>query len=278
MTIDRHHAIGEATVTRVAEITAALPAATLFPGWAGQEAASHTLEISVHSWLVRHRDRVILVDTGVGNGKARGSAMFNDLHTPFLDRLAAAGVVPAEVTDVLLTHLHTDHVGWNTVEHDGRWVPTFPNARTVLPRAGYDWFATGPGRDAPNRDMFLDSVVPVVEAGNVLFVPPEGGEVLDGWSYHPTPGHSVDHMSIILQSAGARAMFAGDVMHHPVQVAHPELSSMFCADPARGRLSREWALNEAAKDGMPWFSSHNCAPSAGRVDLAEGGGYRWVSA
>ncbi len=278
MNTAQSHGIGDATVVGITEITAALPAATLYPGWTGREAATDTLEISVHSWLVRDRGRVILVDAGVGNGKSRSFPMFNDLHTPFLERLAAAGVRPADVTHVLLTHLHTDHVGWNTVLRDGRWVPTFPNARTILPRAGWDWFTTGPGRDKPNRDMFADSVVPVVEAGNVQFVPPDGGAVLDGWRYHPTPGHSVDHMSIILHSAGARAFFAGDVVHHPVQVAHPELSSMFCADPARGRQSRDWALAEAAKDGMTWFSSHACAPSAGRIEPVADGGYRWVPA
>ena len=283
MTIGPDHRVGAMSIARIGEIEASFPAATLIPGWTAEaanlgqtpdEAASGQLGLSVHSWLVRSGNRVILVDAGVGNGKTRRQALFNGLSTPFLTRLAEAGVAPIDVTDILLTHLHTDHVGWLTTLRDGRWIPTFSNARTLMPKAGWDWFVTGEGRTQPNRDMVLDSVLPVVEAGQVAFVPPEGGEALAGFRYHPTPGHSLDHMSIILESAGERAIFAGDVLHHPVQVARPELNSMFCADPAQARRSRLWALGTAAQDGLTWFSSHCPAPSVG-VIRASTEGYRW---
>lgn len=190
----------------------------------------------------------VLVDTGIGNGKLRASRSFDRLDTPWLARLAAAGVAPGDVTDVLLTHLHTDHVGWNTRRAaDGRWVPTFPNACYVFPRAGRDLFEGPGGWARPNFDMYADSVLPVIEAGQADLVGAEGGEVLDGFVYHPTPGHSPDHMSIAFRSAGEGALFAGDVVHHPVQVRRPSWNSVFCADAAQARASRLWGLDHASE-------------------------------
>ncbi|ACL62444.1 beta-lactamase domain protein (plasmid) [Methylobacterium nodulans ORS 2060] len=269
--------IGHATVTRISEITAEFPAGKLLPdydpalerpdpvGSSPVDAAGGQLTVSVHSWLVRIGGLTVLVDAGIGNGKTRASKLFDHLDTPWLDRLATAGARPEDVTHVLLTHLHTDHVGWNTVPGDGGWVPTFPNARTLMPHRGYELFMSPEGRARPNHDMFADSVLPVVAAGRTEFVPPEGGESLADFTYVPTPGHSPDHMSILLRSDGREALFAGDVLHHPVQVARPDWCSMFCEAPEEARRSRLRMLDLAAERRLIWFSSHCAGTSAGTV-------------
>jgi glyoxylase-like metal-dependent hydrolase (beta-lactamase superfamily II) len=268
--------IGQAIVTRILEVTLAFPARRLLPdrepapgrapgAEASAEAATETLSLSVHAWLVRIGGLTVLVDAGIGNGKTRCSPLFDHLDTPWLDRLAAAGARPEDVTHVLLTHLHADHVGWNTVLRAGRWMPTFPNARIVMPRRGCAQFTAPGGRQHRNYGLFADSVLPVIEAGQADFVPDEGGTVLAGFTYLPTPGHSTDHMSILLQSDGGEALFAGDVLHHPSQVAHPDWSSMFCEDPEEARRSRLRALDFAAGRGLTWFSAHLTGTSAGRV-------------
>ncbi|UIN36846.1 MBL fold metallo-hydrolase [Methylobacterium oryzae] len=278
--------VGDASVTKIPEIIADFPAGKLLPGYEPAALPPHRdgsrtlggdgghLPLSIHSWLVRVGAMTVLVDSGVGNGKHRASTLFDRLDTPWLDRLAAAGARPDDVTHVLLTHLHTDHVGWNTVPGPDGWVPTFPNARTLMPRLGYELFTAPGGRSRPNHDMFADSVLPVVEAGLAEFVPPEGGEVLSGFTYLPTPGHSRDHMSIIFRAEGREALFAGDVLHHPVQVARPDLSSMFCEAPEEARRSRGRMLDLAAERGLTWFSSHCAGSSAGTV-TRDGERFAW---
>ena len=259
--------IGRAVVTKVHESSLAFPAAKLLPDRdaRGGDSRDGLLTLNVHSWLVRVDGMTVLVDAGIGNGKRRAVAAFDGLDTPWLARLAAAGARPEDVTHVLLTHLHTDHVGWNTVPGPAGWVPTFPNAVTVMPLTGYRFFTSPQGRARPNHDMFADSVVPVVEAGRVRFVGPDEAEPVPGFTFIPTPGHSIDHMSILLRSEDREALFAGDVLHHPDQVAHPNLCSMFCEQPDEARRSRRRMLDLAADSGLTWFSSHCTGTSAGRV-------------
>ena len=279
--------VGRASVAKIPEIAIAFPADTLLPGYHPDGAPPtdgsppiddqrRQLTVSVHSWLVRVGALTVLIDAGVGNGKARAAKAFDHLDIPWLDRLAAAGARPDDITHVLLTHLHTDHVGWNTVRGPGGWVPTFPNARTLLPQRGYELFTAPDSRSRPNYDMFADSVLPVVQAGRVDRVPPEGGEMLPGFTFLPTPGHSPDHMSILLQAGGQEALFAGDVLHNPVQVARPDLSSMFCAHPEEARRSRLQVLNLAADRSLTWFSSHCAGTSVGAISRGADG-FAWSS-
>jgi len=281
--------IGEVTVTRIAETMIEMaPPERLFPDWrpellAGEErrfapsapaSLRERIPTSVHSWLVKTPGATILVDTGIGNGKTRPQRYFDHLDTPYLERLALAGVTPEQVDHVLITHIHTDHVGWNTRSIGGRWVPTFPNATYVFPRRGHDYFSSAEGRARPNYGMYDDSIVPVIASGQARMVAPEGGEVLPGITYLPTPGHSVDHMSIGLTSQGEEALFAGDIMHSPIQVHAPELCSVFCADHVAARQSRERVLNYCAEHKALYFSSHFAETSAGRITRARGS-YLW---
>ncbi len=121
---------------------------------------------SVHSWVLRTKHNTILIDSCAGNDKHRPSLpRFHQLKLPFLERLATAGVTPESVDFVLCTHLHADHCGWNTRLLDGRWVPTFPNAKYVFSKAEQDHWAGPAGRQGFNAGVYADSVLPVVESG-----------------------------------------------------------------------------------------------------------------
>jgi glyoxylase-like metal-dependent hydrolase (beta-lactamase superfamily II) len=234
--------------------------------------------LSIHSWVIRHDGKTIIVDTGVGNDKTRPFARYFDrLKTPYLARLRDVGISPEEVDYVLHTHLHVDHVGWNTTLVDDRWVPTFPKARYIFSAKEYAYFTDPANLSERNRTSFqvqTDSVTPIVEAGIAEMIEVTGDEVIPGFSFHSTPGHSVDHASIVLESAGVRAVFAGDVLHHPIQILKPTLRSVF--DPERDRTlrSRQWVLDFAADQEAMMFSSHFPATSAGHVTRA-GEAYRW---
>ena len=248
--------------------------------------------MSVHSWLVHHNGQVILVDAGAGNDKRRPQQKALDsLSNPFLDRLRAAGVAPEDVDVVLITHIHSDHVGWNTRLEDGRWVPTFPNAHIILSDLEYGYgLALTAGDDAaiqsvreraglgepvrtPVSGTFADSIMPLASA-NIRQVSVDGSEVLPGIRFLPTPGHSIDHASIELVSDGDTALFPGDVFHHPVEVFDPDLVSMFCEFPDASRLSRRWLLDHAATTRSTIFSSHFPGSSVGRVTRVADG-FAW---
>ncbi len=296
MTRPKTYRIGSAEVTRIPELQLdGFTPAALLPGWTDDDDAparrrpgSLTPEsftpdgrrvlLSVHSWLIRDRGRTILVDTGAGNDKDRPHARYFDrLRTPYLDRLAAAGVTPEAVDYVLLSHLHVDHVGWNTRLTDGAWVPTFPNARYVFSRREYEFFSDPANRSERNRTSAQaqeDSVDPVIAAGLADTIEVDGQEVIPGLSFHPTPGHSPDHASIVLQSDGEQAIFAGDVLHHPIQVERPDLVSIFDADLEATLRSRHWVLSYAADADATFFASHFPSTAAGRVER-DGDGFAW---
>lgn len=289
------HRVGNATVTRVAELfLPELPASYLFPDrdrsilsadrprWIGSENTSadgQHLALSVHSWIVKTGRHTIVIDTGAGNGKSRPlNAVFNQLDNPWLERLAAAGVRPADVDFVLITHLHVDHVGWNTVRKDDRWVPTFPNAQYVFSAAEHSFYGDEQNVQAPSAGVFADSVQPVVDAGQALLLDTQQQSMLadlEGFTFHRTKGHSFDHLSIGFTSEGEHALFSGDVMHHPVQVARPEWNSVFCEFQDDALRSRLWALNYAADHEATFFSSHFPGTSAGRVTRDEAG-FVWL--
>ena len=222
---------------------------------------------SVHSWVLRTGRHTILVDTCVGNDKTRhGFPSWTNRQGPFLERLAEAGVAPEAVDFVLCTHLHVDHVGWNTRLVDGRWVPTFPNAKYLFARREYDHWQqierqTG---DRVDDGSFDDSVLPVVEAGQALLVESDRG-IEDGLFLAPAPGHTPGHITLNLVSRDRKALFTGDIMHHPIQVYYPDWSSGFCTDPVQSRKTRRDVLEFCADQGALMLPAHFGAPHAGRV-------------
>lgn len=272
MTDNALKTLGQFQVQKLTEKTLVFPAAKLLPGAEAIEAGVGELAVSVHSWLVETAGAKIIVDTGIGNHKRRVQTVFNEQNSDFLERLEAAGFGRNEVTHVLLTHLHGDHVGWNTILEDGRWIPTFPNATYIMPRASIDHLETT--SDDPLMPLYLDSVKPVIASGQAMLIEPEV-EPLQGFRYISTPGHTRDHCSILLQTADRAGLFAGDVMHHPLQVQHPELNSVFCADAEAARQARLKVLGFAADSHALYFSSHFGSSSVGEVTRSDDG-FSWA--
>jgi glyoxylase-like metal-dependent hydrolase (beta-lactamase superfamily II) len=214
----------------------------------------------------------IAVDTCVGNDKERANPAWAHQHLPFLEDMQAAGFAPESVDVVVCTHLHVDHVGWNTRLVDGRWVPTFPNARYVLAAPEFEyWKATTPGGD----DVFGDSVAPVAAAGLADLVPLD--HRLDGGiRFDPTTGHTPGHVSVVIESAGERAVITGDMIHTPVQVAEVGRSSAFDYDQAEAATTRQSFLQRYADDTLV-IGTHWGGPGAARV-RSDGSGWRLESA
>ena len=228
---------------------------------------SGRLILSFHSFVLRTGRHTVLVDACVGNDKERPERpSWHRLDSPYLDNLAAAGVRPEEVDFVLCTHLHGDHVGWNTRLENGRWVPTFPNAKYIFARTEYEyWEKEQAEAGAPiNHGSFNDSVLPVVEAGRAVMVESDHA-IEDGVWLEPAPGHTPGNVVLNLVSNGARAVIAGDTIHHPLQFAHPEWSSSFCTDPALSRKTRTAFIERLAESDELLLTAHFPTPTVGRV-------------
>ena len=195
------------------------------------------LKMSIHSLVVETPTRRILVDTGLGNDKqGRTVPTWNDRHGPFLDDLTAAGFAPDSIDSVLCTHLHVDHVGWNTRLDGGRWVPTFVKARYLFAETEYAYWrdhSTEPDKAA----IFADSVAPIVEAGKADLVAGDA-RICEEITLIPTPGHSPGHVSLHVRSAGEEGLLTGDVAHHPCQMAHLDWSSTADSDPKQSAQTR----------------------------------------
>jgi glyoxylase-like metal-dependent hydrolase (beta-lactamase superfamily II) len=181
--------------------------------------------------------------------------------------LAGAGVRPEDIDYVLCTHLHVDHVGWNTRLVDGRWVPTFPNARYVFHKdevahwREHDYPVTGPGT---GDGWFEDSVLPVIAAGKADLVGNDFA-VDDAFTILPTPGHSPGHFCVDVRGGGRRAVLAGDVVHHPIQVARPQWNSRFCLDGGQARATRRAFVEAHADTDTTILAAHFATPTAGRI-------------
>jgi glyoxylase-like metal-dependent hydrolase (beta-lactamase superfamily II) len=234
--------------------------------------AQDRLITSVHSWLIRTRHHTVLVDACAGNHKDRpGFARFHQLDTPFLERLRAAGAAPEAIDIVLCTHLHSDHVGWNTMRRDGRWVPTFPNAKYLFSRAENEYGdpRRNPRADAdPQRsNAYRDSVLPVIESGQAVLI--DGRHAIDdALLIEPAAGHTIGHVILKLAQADERALFCGDVVHHPLQVYAPHWNSGFCELPDEARATRRRVLDYCAEERALLFPAHFAAPHVAAVNRA----------
>ncbi len=226
------------------------------------------LILSVHSYLIRKPHHTILVDTCVGNHKERPSTKaWHQLDTPWLESLRGLGVAPEDVDFVLCTHLHVDHVGWNTRLIDGRWVPTFPNARYLFHRGEYaHWeaIARAQGQERGTEGCFEDSVLPVMEANEAVLI--DGDHRIDDTLWlEPTPGHSPGHVCLHLESGGGHVVFTGDLMHHPLQCARPDWNSRFCHDADQSRRSRTAFVERHADTDTMLLAAHFATPTIGRI-------------
>lgn len=236
--------------------------------------AANAMVLSIHTWLVRTPHHTVLIDTCVGNHKERPDfPAFDRLDVPWVDRLAAAGVAPEQVDFVMCTHLHVDHVGWNTRLSNGRWVPTFPNAKYLFGRREFEHW-TSAGAPEFNQASIQDSVLPVVEAGLSQLV--DDGYCLDDTlTVEPTHGHTAGHVMIRARSGGATGLFTGDTMHSPIQCCYPDVNTAFCEDQVAARAVRRRIFGEAAEHGHLLLPVHFGAPHFGRV-RAEGDAFAFL--
>ena len=281
--------IGNAEIYKVDEIARmALEAKWLFPAidedfvraqrhWLGDnlvEPGSTRLYMSFHSYVIRTRHHTILVDACNGNHKQRPSMpAWNELDTPYLDNLAAIGLRPEDIDIVLCTHLHADHVGWNTRLLDGRWVPTFPNARYLMARVEYEQLLAqhraDPTGAAVNRGSFADSVLPVVEHGRADMVELDHvveRELGENIWLSPACGHTAGHVFVNLGDHGReRAVFTGDVIHHPVQFADPRIGNLADFDARQAHETRLGLMRRYADTDTLLMTGHFPSPTAGRI-------------
>lgn len=270
-----HWSIGEVTITRVVELQVPIPwdspyqairqanppemrrAPWLYPDFVTEDEA---LVSAVQGFLVQTPEVTILVDTCIGNDKPRRMTGGQPLQTRFMQRLDEALTRPLDY--VVCTHLHVDHVGWNTRMEDGRWVPTFPQARYLIGRKEYEGWRTQ--RDPEATPMLADSVTPIFDAGLVDLVETDHA-ICDGVRLRETPGHSPGHVSVVVESQGARALITGDFIHHPTQLAYPHWCTDFDLDRALATETRQAMLEELADTDTLILGTHFPAPTAGRV-------------
>lgn len=277
--------LGDVTVSRVQESYGAVaPARLLVPAFepgVREEFGPDTIArfvvpetdymwLSLHTWVVRTPQKTILVDTCNGNHKRRNPPNVGMLETDWLDQLVASGIRPDEVDAVVCTHLHADHVGWNTTLVDGEWVPTFPNARYYFNKTEYEFWSAS--TTDFNAFVFDDSVKPVFDRGLAELWDGDGHDVDDHLRLEPNPGHTPGHSVGWLTGSRGCGLFSGDSMHSAVQVYRADWNSGFCLDPEQSAASRRAILEKAVERGAVLMPAHFSAPHAFTVH-ARGDGF-----
>jgi glyoxylase-like metal-dependent hydrolase (beta-lactamase superfamily II) len=276
--------IGDVLVTKIVELETTggsrfiLPQATpeavrpiswLFPHFADE---TGRLKMSIHALVLEAPGRRIIVDTCLGNDKKdRRIPVWNDRQGRFLEDLAAAGFPADSIDTVLCTHLHVDHVGWNTRLVGSEWVPTFPRARYLFGRVEYQHCSNQTER-ADMLPVFADSIRPVFERGLVDLVEWDH-RIAPEIELMPSIGHTPGHASVMISSKGKRAMITGDFAHHPCQMAHPEWSSTADYDPAAAEATRHRLFAALAGEPVLMIGTHFAGPTAGHV-LRDGKTYK----
>ncbi len=276
--------VGSATITSVVEDQMDIPPGLFFPeateaivqrhAWLVPDWADSAGKVTlrVQAFVVEIDGITVLVDPCVGNGKVRWIPAWNDLDLPFLERLAEAGVLPESVQLVVHTHLHADHVGWDTHREGDAWVPTFRGARHLYTEAELEFARTF---QMPGEDVYNDSIAPILDAGLADVVEPDA-DLGHGMRLESTPGHTPGHASLWIESDGERALLAGDFMHHPVQFAEPQLAEVGDADVDAARATRYRMIEKAAASGALVLGAHFANRPAGRV-VADGEVWRFVA-
>jgi glyoxylase-like metal-dependent hydrolase (beta-lactamase superfamily II) len=274
----KHWKIGDVEVVRIVEVNAfeddmtmLLPNGTPeyvlgFP-WLQPHFATPAgkMLISFQCFILRSRDKRVMIDTCIGADREREYPVFCNLQTTFLDDIAAAGYPAATINTVLCTHLHFDHVGWNTRKVNGRWVPTFPQARYLFGQHEYDhWQHLRRTGGYHHLGHLVDAIDPIVDAKLVDFIGPDHKITDEVW-LEPTPGHTPGHVSVHIRSRGEEAVITGDMMHHPIQVAEPRLLANFDMDKEQGAQTRGAFVERYADGKVMIIGSHFCDPSCGWI-------------
>jgi glyoxylase-like metal-dependent hydrolase (beta-lactamase superfamily II) len=274
--------IGDVTITRVVEMETLSKATFVLKDgspenirtvpWLRPHFASPDGKVimSVHAFVIESPGHRMVVDTCIGNDKRRAFPGWNMLQLPFLADLEKAGFARNSIDRVLCTHLHVDHVGWNTMLAAGKWVPTFPHARYLIGRK--EWEHWSKASEPDTRELLDDSVRPIFDAGLADLVESDV-RITDEIRLEPTPGHTPGHHSVRISSRGEEAVITGDLMHHPVQMAHPEWGSHFDSNFEEAIATRRAFLERYGDKPVLVLGTHLAAPSAGRI-VRDGGAWR----
>jgi glyoxylase-like metal-dependent hydrolase (beta-lactamase superfamily II) len=273
---------GSVEITRVVDTIATLPASGLITE-ATPEAlvddhdwlcphfldTSGNMFLSIHTFAVRTPAMALIVDTCLGEQEESPGPLAGSGN--FLDLLVEAGFPPDTVDRVLCTHLHFDHIGWNTRLENGQWVPTFPNARYLMGRSEWDFWKDEEDAFAPNAKN--ESVVPILDAGLADLVEVDH-RISEEISLIPTPGHTPGHVSVLIESGGETAVITGDMLHHPLQIAHPEWIDIADVDSGLAQETRERFIRTYADTAVTILGTHFAAPTAGKI-CTHGDTYRF---
>lgn len=273
--------IGDVSITRVVEITSNSLGAHILPDAKPSLVASipwltpfidanHALIMSFHALLVKTSDSVLLVDTCIGNHKTLNYPKWNKMQSSFLADLDELGTNPSDVDTVLCTHMHVDHVGWNTRLVEDQWVPTFPNARYLFARDEWEHWQSdddtsyGPVVEESVRPIFDHQLADLVESTHAV-----SNEI----SLFPTPGHTPGHVSVHVKSKGEEAVITGDIFHHPCQLVHEEWSATADLDAAAALATRQKFLRAFADRPVLVIGTHFAGPTAGHI-VRDGNAFR----
>jgi glyoxylase-like metal-dependent hydrolase (beta-lactamase superfamily II) len=229
--------------------------------------------ISFQCFVLKSRDKRVMIDTCIGADRQREFPVFCNLQTTFLEDLAHAGFPRDTINTVMCTHLHFDHVGWNTQLVNGKWVPTFPKARYLFGKQEYDhWQHLRDTGGYHNVDHLADSIDPIVQAKLAEFVGTDYRLTDEVW-FEPTPGHTPGHVSVHIRSRGEEAVITGDMMHHPIQFAVPDIHGNFDMDKEVGAKTRRGFIERYADKKVMIIGSHFCGPTAGWI-VRDGAAWR----
>ncbi|MBA04694.1 MAG: MBL fold metallo-hydrolase [Gammaproteobacteria bacterium] len=277
--------IGDIKVTRVVEMEvvggsrfilpdatrdACLPYSWMQPHFMDD---SGNLVMSIHALVIEVGERRIIVDTCIGNDKERSIPNWSNLQTNFLKDMENIGYPVESIDTVLCTHLHVDHVGWNTRLVNGEWVPTFENARYLIGEDEWTYWDTNEDPTSYGNVMD-DSVRPVIEAGLVDLVS-TSETIAPGIRLESTPGHTPGHVSVLLESRGEEAVITGDCIHHPCQITRTDWCSSADYDKDQGRVTREKFLERLVETNVLVIGTHFATPTAGHIRHYPEGGY-WL--
>jgi len=217
------------------------------------------VKLGMHGFLIRTPTLNILVDTCIGAHKQRPAhpAWHQRASNRFIEDLQGHGLGVQDIDLVFCTHLHADHIGWNTMLENGRWVPTFPNARYVMSEVELAyWLDRAVDSDGGlNHGSLDDSILPVIDRGQAM-LSAAGDTLVEGLTLVTLPGHSIDHLGLELRRPGGRALFCGDAIHSPAQLVRPDWTSAFCHDPAQAIATRQAMLERVADEGELLFPAH----------------------
>jgi glyoxylase-like metal-dependent hydrolase (beta-lactamase superfamily II) len=278
--------IGDVKITRVIESEAPWPGTWLLPDATAENVQKENwllphftdekgkLRMAIHALVIESKGKRIIVDTCIGNDKVRSNPAWSKLQLPFLQDLKKAGYDRESIDRVVCTHLHVDHVGWNTMLKDGKWVATFPNARYIIGGTEWDYWSHFDGKEM--RDPVEDSVRPVVDDGHADLVE-STHRITDEVFLEPTPGHTPGHHSVRISSKGQEAVITGDLIHHPIQFQYPEWDDSFDSDLPQAKKTRR-AFAERYADGKTLvFGTHFATPSCGHI-VKHGSAFRFTAA